>query len=214
METILTILFLVAAAIIHSFMKKKEEKEADTWLDDVRPGERDRQRPGRPALPRAGRPQSMNWEEELRRFLEGDKPAPAPPPSPVTHREPTPRPPPLVRSPPTVVRAPTPSVFQPPPSQTASYKSNEGRGLPVHMPLLTESAQAYQRASQIESKAEEHLRQAARHVSLHTRRPAERAPVVPLNEALALLRTRQSLRTAVIALVVLGPPKAMEAWEA
>jgi hypothetical protein len=206
METILTILFLVAAAIIHSFMKKKEEKDAGTWLDDVRPGGERKPPVSRPTASRPARPQPTNWEAELRRFLEGES---APQPPPILRREPTP---PAVET--VVVHVPAPAppplVMQPPPAQTVAYESDEGPGLPVHMPSLAESAQAFQRASQIESRVEEHLRQTVQHVSLHTKSVRERPSGLGLHDALALLRTPQSLRTAVVVSVVLGPPKAME----
>ena len=203
METLLTILFLIGAVFVHSFMKKKQEREAETWLDDMKPD--DGERPRRASRP--ARPSPTNWEEELRRFLEGEQ---APPP--VVRPEPTRKPPPLVRSesvtPPRP--APPPLIIRPVPAPVHSYESDEGRGLPVRLPELSESARAIARASQIDARVEEHLRQVAASVGTHSRTPVSASPRRPQKEVLALIKDRSTLRAAIVASIVLGPPKALE----
>jgi hypothetical protein len=84
------------------------------------------------------------------------------------------------------------------------------KGLPVKMPSLTQSAQAYLRASQLESKVAQHLQRVDEQVTKHAKveRKREVSPVV--RQTIGLLRDRQSQRAAILASVVLGPPKAME----
>jgi hypothetical protein len=207
MEALLTILFLAGAAIVHSWLKKKQEKEADTWLDDTRSPDDERHSPSRRA-PAQPRPQPTNWEEELRRFLEGERSPPAAPPQ-------SPAPPPLIRPEPVVTRIPAPSppplVFQPASRPAAFEQSDEGEGLPIHMPELSEAARAFERASQIEAKVGEQLRQATR--TLITHRPALQgtsARRVAASDALVLFKHPQSLKAAIVASVVLGPPRALE----
>jgi hypothetical protein len=84
------------------------------------------------------------------------------------------------------------------------------KGLPVKFTGLLQSRQAYQQAHDIERKVEEQFRRVDERVA--AARPAEQGKraVRAAHPAVALLRDRASLRSAVVASVVLGPAKAFE----
>jgi hypothetical protein len=78
------------------------------------------------------------------------------------------------------------------------------------MPTLEHSAQAFLRASNIESKVAEHMQRAGQQVASHKKLEIKRDVAPEIRQAIGLLRNRQSQRAVVIAGIVLGPPKAME----
>jgi len=83
------------------------------------------------------------------------------------------------------------------------------RGLPVQMPALEQSSQAYQRASRLEDRVAQQLRRVQEQVTTH-KKAATRKEVAPeVRQALQLLRGRSSQRTAILAAVILGPPRAL-----
>jgi hypothetical protein len=208
-DTVIGLLVFFAIAAVSSWLKKRQRGDHETG----------------PAPPPPRRPGSKpaGWEEELRRLLEGDEPT-SPPPMP-------PRPPPV----PTV---PAPKrVFTPPKAVTPAEEME--RGLAVELPTLTQSAQSYQRASQLEQQVEQFMQRRAAlstsaaaferasqldvKVSEHLRQVVEQTPTparVPgrrlwvrspdAAQAVALLRHPPSLRSALLASVILGPPKALE----
>ena len=187
---------IVAIAIgstIFNWMKKRAEIE---------------QQRRQPPPPDAPPPKQTNWEEELRRVLAGEEPsAPAPPPIP----PPVPVMRPVVVAPPArpiALASPRPRPLPPP---RPVEINEEDVGLPVHMPTLAESAQAYLRASQLESKVAAHMGQIDDQVRQHKLAKITK-PVSPeIRQALSLLRDRPSVRSALIASVILGPPRGLEA---
>jgi len=84
------------------------------------------------------------------------------------------------------------------------------KGLAVQMPSLTQSAQAYLRASQLDTKVAQHLQRVDDLVTRHAKAEKKREISPVVRQTLGLLRDRQSQRAAILASVVLGPPKAME----
>ena len=194
------IIFLIAIAVIsalHSWWKKRQGEPEDT--DDESPWPKPAQR--RPAPPRPE--PASNWEEELRRVLEGP-PAPTPPPVP-----------PVVPTPP-----PRPAVARPYLAKSSIPVPDEGReeeiGLPVKMPTMAESAQAFLHGRTIGHRTAAHFhgveQQVTRHIPhehagearhRHTRSP-------DAARGLELLRERSTQRAAIIASIVLGPPKSLE----
>lgn len=190
------ILFLIAVGVLsmlHSWWTKRNEKE---------PEQEDAPAPGQPQRPAPKRPSPASWEEELRRLLEGDdeKPPSRPPPVVV----PAPRP----SAPPPLPSTSRPRVQTRPPVVESAGESDVG--LPVQMPSLEQSAQSFLRASQLEQRVAEHMRGVDARVS----NPVVPAPVRRQSEAakraISLLRDRQSQRAAIVAGVILGPPKALE----
>lgn len=191
------ILFLVAVAVLsmlHSWWTKRKEKESEDAETST---------PGQPERPAPKRPSPANWEEELRRLLEGEDDKPASPPPPVIVQTPRPSaPPPLPAAP----RLRT--VSRPQPVFEAPGESEVG--LPVQMPSLEQSAQSYLRASQLEQRVAEHMRGVdARVSSPVAAAPAKRGSAAA-RRAVSLLRDRESQRAVIVAGVILGPPKALE----
>jgi hypothetical protein len=195
------LIFLVVVAIIsmlHSWWKKKRgepetEAESEPWPS---------QKPSRPpTAPPAGRPaplpsKAASWEEELRRLLQGEEPArPTPPPVVVQVPPPLPR---VVSRP-----APRPVVIE-------QVDPDMEKGLPVQMPSLEQSAQAFLRASQLESKVATNMQRVDQQVTTHPKLGLKRQVAPEIRQAIGLVRNRQSQRAAIIAGIVLGPPKAME----
>lgn len=198
MDTLITIAIFLVIAIISAWLKKKQEPEDETWSGQQPPAVPGKF--GRPQTERSvpPRPKPASWEEELRKLLEGDEPAPAPPPVVVYEQRKPVKPPPVVPAPP-ILQQPRPVIV----------KDEEDVGLPVQLPSLTQSAQAYQRASQLDLKVAERLRQIEQQVTLHT--PAQKGEVTSraILVARSMVRNRESLRSAIIASVILGSPKGL-----
>ena len=194
MDTLITIAIFVVIAIISSWLKKKQEPEDESW-----PGQSPSP-PDRPAERPKPRPKAASWEEELRRLLEGDEPASAPAPPVIVHE--APRPP---RSPSAV-----PPLRPVPPPVPAIERDEEDIGLPVHLPPLTQSVQAYQRASQLDLQVAERLRRIEQQVTHHTIAPKVDVTSPEILAGKSMLRDRKALRSAIVATVILGPPKAFE----
>ena len=211
LDNLIILVVIAVLSGLHSWWKKKhgepeaEEEDNDSPL------------PPRPRAPRPGsvpppqHPPASNWEEELRRLLQGEKPAPTPPPM---------APPPFVMAPPPPLPpAPRPVIRQSAAPKPHLAHSNipiplegdeEEVGLPVKMPSLEHSAQAFLRRSSVESMVTERLLQAGKQVADHTASQLQLRGTSPeAQRALALLRERTTLRSAIIASIILGPPKAL-----
>ncbi|MFN0066993.1 MAG: hypothetical protein ACKVYV_05085 [Limisphaerales bacterium] len=195
-DQLIFLLVVVVISMLHSWWKKRKgqpetETQSESW-----PG----QKPNRPPPP-AGRPapppsKAASWEEELRRLLQGEEPPrPAPPPVVVQ------LPPPLPR---TASRpAPRPVIVE-------QSDPDMEKGLPVKMPSLEQSAQAFLRASQLESKVAAHMQRVDQQVTAHPKLDLKKEVSPAIRQAVTLVRDRQSQRAAILAGIILGPPKAME----
>src|SRR5262245_62016304 len=194
MEQLILLLVLGSLYALQAWWKKKAEKEEaeapPPWPGQQQSGPA---RPQPPARPPAQTP-AARWEEELRRLLEGDSAKPAPPPVVMM-------PPPLPPQSPRKPVAPKPVVVVDRDMET---------GLPVRMPKLEHSAQAFLRASQLESKVAEQMRRVEQQVTAHKTVESRRGVSPDIRQAIGLVRNRQSQRAAIIAGIVLGPPKALE----
>ena len=84
------------------------------------------------------------------------------------------------------------------------------KGLAVQLPGLTQSAQAYLRASQLEQKVSAHMRRVEEQVAAHKAPPQTRETPQEIHHAIALVRQRSSVRAAIMAGVILGPPRAFQ----
>lgn len=151
----------------------------------------------RPGNPSTGRPApapspAASWEEELRRLLQGEQ-QPRRTPPPVVIQVPPPLPPPVRR-----------------PAPVPQSDPDMDRGLSVRMPTLEHSAQAFLRASNLESKVAEHMQRVGQQVASHKKLELKKEVAPAIRQALSLVRNRQSQRAAIIAGIVLGPPKALE----
>jgi len=108
------------------------------------------------------------------------------------------------------------------------------KGLAVELPTLAESTRSYQRAKALDRKVEEHLRQRAGlttsasayarldlKVAEHLRQVTEQTPRLPVPHrerslapesvvVRAMLHDRRAARSAILAAVILGPPRSLE----
>jgi hypothetical protein len=204
MEKLIFIAVVVILSLLHAWWKKRQEAgedESNPW-----PGYPPRHKPKAPPAPRPAPPPSpaASWEEELRRLLQGEEPArPASPPV-VVVQQPHAAPPPLPRG---AATRPAPA---PHPVFVEQVDPDMEKGLPVKMPSLEQSAQAYLHASQLESRVAERMHRVDQLVTTHQKLESKK-PVAPeIRQAISLLRQRQSQRAAILAGIILGPPKAME----
>ncbi len=198
MEKLIFVIAVVVISMIHSWLQKRKgepEEDSAPWPAS---------RPRRPVPPPANRPAPgmETWEDELRRLLQGGEPRQDRPP--VVVQVPPTVPPPLPR---TAARRPR---IAPVPAAKAEVEGEMETGLPVQMPTLEQSAQAFLRASNLESRVADHMRGIDARVTSHVVAEVRREKSPAVREALALVRNRQSQRAAIIAGVILGPPKALE----
>lgn len=202
MEKIIFVIAIVVISMIHSWLqKRKGEDETDPapW-----PGPLPR-RPGAPPVNRPGAPSSKptNWEDELRRLLQGEDPEDSKPPVIV-------QPPPLIAPAPMPATVPSGSRLRSRPAPGADTGGDLDVGLPIRMPTLERSAQAFLRASNLEKRVAEHMRGVDAQVAAHVITEVKRRKSPDIQNAVALVRNPQSQRIAILAGVILGPPKALE----
>ena len=196
-KTLFVIVAIIASFVWSAYQKRRAEEESSEPLLPPKPkgsGPPSRPGPQRPA--QQSRPtEPRSWEEELRRVLQGESPT-APPPV-VIVREPAPAPPPLPRARP----APAPRIAEANPMDV---------GLPVAMPSLTQSAAAHHRATHLDEAVAERMRKVGERLATHKVALGQKTSAVEIRRALALLKDRHSQRAAIIASLILGPPKALE----
>ena len=201
----LTIAFVIAVAIFN-WIKRRSEGPPETGSERNLPPPPRSTRPSAGTAPPPVAPmppaRKRDWEEELRRLLEGETTTAAPPERAPQETHSVPPPPPLP-APPPVYSRPLPSPMQPVAVEPA-------RGLPVELAGLTASAQSYQRASQLDEKVAEHLRAIANQVEQHKVVAKGGIASVEVAETLALVRDPRSLRSVIMASVILGPPKSLQ----
>lgn len=177
----------IVIAVVASLLKKKQE--LGEW-----PGESGPRREPPP------RPKASNWEEELRRVL-GEELMP-----------PIVRPPPPLRP---VVRPVPPPI---PVAESASDAGHlqvdltvpEPNVEPVFTPLhgLAEAQQRYEAASNLQARVQHHMADVIRHSECTTQAHRAAPPAETLAAARSL-RTPAGARSAIIASIVLGPPRAL-----
>lgn len=198
MEKLIFVIAIVVISMIHSWLQKRKEQPEEESSPWPKPQPRHPNAPPPLNRPPQPAPKAGNWEEELRRLLQGGEPA-------------RPRPPVVIAAPPPLPRTPSarPRVV-PAPVVTVEPDGDMDTGLPVRMPTLEKSAQAFLRASSLEARVAEHMRGVDARVTSHAAPEIKRTKAPEVREALALVRGRQSQRAAIIASVILGPPKALE----
>lgn len=215
MDSLLIMLAILAITAISSWLQRKGQREDPGSLGDewktIKP--RKTEPPPQPAPPKIGQPTSsprkappaIDWERELRRLLQGDAPTAAPPPPPPLVREepapaPRPAPPPVVRPvKPPPMRFPVPAVVERRESGPAST-------------ILVEASSAYQKAQQLHKSVADRLREVDQAIELHKAgAPAHTRAVPPdVRSALSMLQNPKTVRQAIIASLILAPPKALE----
>jgi hypothetical protein len=215
--TLIGLLIFIVFAIVSALVKKKEEPfELPPELK-----------------PRGDRPKPpvRSWEEELRRVLEQSA-APAPPP--IVQHAPAP-PSPLRVPPPAPAGVPPPGPLRgppmapplaPPPRPVVEHGWDEGR-IEVTLPTLqqhvaptfhpprglVDSDVRYAHASHLQERVAAHMGDVTRH-RVGTTLVQRTAATMEATDAAQTLRTRRGVRTALIASIILGPPRAVEGWHA
>ena len=180
------LIVFVVIAIVASLLKRKEEPFEIP--PELRP-RRDHP-PQAPPPPYSRPPVTRSWEEELRALLEDRTPPP-----PVIQHAPPPVPP--------------PSVY--PKTHRPQVAEDEGEMEPSFMAPsgLRESDARYADAAHLQQRVTNRLAEVTRHrvgtTSVQRREASNEA-----RELIDSLRHPQSVRRAVLASIVLGPPRALE----
>ena len=184
---IIGIIVAIVVAIIASLVKKKQPEEEWELPPELKP-KRDKP-PQSPQPPKVSR-----WEEELRRVLQ-EQPAP----------------PPIVRQMPPPV--PPVQEYQPEyePHMQVELPTPQPRIEHAFQPLagLTEATQRYDAATALEQRVQQHMQTVTTHRVLAT--SVKHTEVAPDIRALVnSLRQPQTARAAILASIILGPPRAFE----
>jgi len=188
--SVVGIIIVVIIWVLSALFKRKEENESEL------PPEL-KKRSGTPP----SQPTARSWEEELRRVLgETVEPAPPPPivreithPAPPVHRPRMPAPPPI---------EPHIEVALPPPRPRIEPMFQ-------HLPGLTEATQRYDEAMTLEQRVTRHMGDVTSH-PVGTTSVVRREIAPEVFQAISAVRTRQGARAAVLASIILGPPRALE----
>ena len=80
----------------------------------------------------------------------------------------------------------------------------------MQLPTLKQSAQAYLRGSQLPARVALRMKSVDEQVTAPKKARAGKEVSAEIRQAIGLVRQRTSQRAAIIASVVLGPPKALE----
>jgi hypothetical protein len=181
---VIGIIIAIVVTIVASLVKKKQP--ADEW--ELPP----ELKPRRDAAPQP--PKVSRWEEELRRVLQEQSPQP-----------------PIVRQ----VPPPIPPVqeYQP------EYEPHMQVELPTPQPQiehafqplagLTEATQRYTAATALEQRVQQHMQTVTTHRVLAT--SVQHKMLAPeLREVMNSLHQPKGVRAAILASVILGPPRAFE----
>lgn len=206
MDSLITVIFFIIVAILSAVLKKKQsnESEEDSW-------------PGEPSPPSDRRtsppPKRQSWEDELKRLLEGNverESSPPPPPPLPTSSAPPPPPP---------VRTPEPSTLTRPGwarkvearKEEAVEKARllrEKRSETANR--LRKSMEHLRHASQLDDRAIRSIRKAADRIHTHVEVKQVLETPGEIKDALAWMKSPASLRSAMVASIILGPPKSKE----
>ncbi|MBI4658987.1 MAG: hypothetical protein HY735_09095 [Verrucomicrobia bacterium] len=199
-----TIVLLLIMAVSSWLQKKAQQRQIDSAGEDGESSHPQNapppvSRPDAPGQPSPRPVRGIDWQQELRRLLEGE--ASPPPPKPVVVKETLlPAMPPQVH-PPTMVKPPRPAPV-------ASI-SEEGRESSRVAPAIAAYRQAQQLHSEASARLHQAVEQAKRRESMSSRR-AHGKGSPEIASAISLVRSRSSVRQAFVASVVLGPPTALE----
>jgi hypothetical protein len=216
LDPIVTFVIIVVASGVISVLKKKGMiKGLEEQPRDEPPKPASTPQPRRPmATPtQAPRPAATSWEAELRRLLEGEAPPPVRP-RPVVVAQP-PVTPPIVRPTavkPVIVRPVPAMIHRPVPARMPSPASSPVEISAKELAPMTESRQAYERASQLDKAVAEHIERVPGQRVLAT--SVIRRPVSPeVTQVVALFKNARTARQAVIASVIFSPPRAMASFD-
>ena len=183
-------LIFVAFAVIASFFEKRAKKEK-----------------AREQNPLPGQLRHKTWEEELSELLKQQAPSA----------------PPMRREAPLPPSTYVPQPVRVPPPVYVPEQDDEARGIEVYLPPpqpniepvfqpmhgLTESDAGYARASELQQRVAQHMAGVTRRHVGSTQ--VERHEIsMRTREAVDLVRNSQALRHAILASVILAPPRSLE----
>jgi len=247
-ESFFIFLLIAGASALFNWYKKRNEP-ANDWADSETPSQMPAPPARRSPSPPISQPSkpSTNWEEELRRMLEGTVPStrnPIPPPVVVQERKPAP---PISRQ---------PAPLRPEPSTMALPKSFEQKYYKAHcnycdghiefpssamdeviacphchrptvlrpfektrveilahqtdLSSLATATKKYEVASQLSERVAAHMHGVGHEAVGLTAIESTRKVWPEVAETKALFKNSKTVRQAVIASLILGPPKAFE----
>lgn len=203
MEQLIIFLLFIVGSIISSVIqhkKKKAEEQQQRELEELTGTPRGAA--AAPRKPETSWPQTAgDWQEQLRRMLEGD----APPPVIKPVLLPPQQKPPSQQKP----QQPRSSKPSPPPLRTEVAKGD----IALHSPLK-ESPQRSNRASNLHENVQKRMRAIRDKTSVPAQTAFNRArPKLQSDVVRRLRRSRTSIREAFIASLIFSPPKAVESSE-
>jgi hypothetical protein len=210
-ESLLAFVVILVLSGIGNWIKQRKGPPPEPWGDDEEGSPAPPLRRQPPSPQPAETPPVFDLERELRRMLgqEPGAPAPAAPP-PRTE-------PPPVALPPPVARRSEPAV-EPPPVRRGLFPGpaeelDQQETPTFELAPMAESAAAYQRGSDIDDAASAKI--AAARARTDQPRSVVAGHATPrlspeVTSVLASLREARTARQAVLAAVILGPPKSLE----
>lgn len=220
-DNIWVMLAIVVISALSSWFQKRNKKDGqvEPWGGEDDETYRQQRTGSSPPAPNPSQP--LNWEEELKRLLEGKPPLDGtagtpPPPPPVIRRVPSPPPLPekVSRESEGVDEESLASRESSSPWQDTSLDSQPAPTKPLAH--LEHTTQAYQRATHLHETVAAHLRRVDEQTEKHgkpltaprlLRRDTGSADA---RAVVALLRRPSTARQALLASFVLAPPKALE----
>ena len=221
-DNIWVMLAVVVISAVSSWLQSRNKKEGQPqpWGGEDDETYR-QQRTGSGSSPPPNPNQPLNWEEELKRLLDGKPPLdgtagtppPPPPPTPVIRRTPPPVPEPVSRESEGIDEESIASRESSSPWQETALDSLPEPNKPLT--TLGKSTHAYQRATQLHETVAARMRHVDEQTEKHGKPllapvPIGRAINVDARAVVALLRQPATVRQALIASFVLAPPKALE----
>lgn len=242
-EGLLVFVVIVLLSALSNWLKQKKELEQQRRRTlQAPPAVTKRSAQGQPPSTvrptQPAPPPKLDWEEQLRRLLEGDvgEPEPEVVPEPMpTRAEPLPKkavPPPLIpqagpvkpqehaQKPPVVSGAPArqpqvvPAPMSPAPSPPAkAEQSYAGTSVSTELAKLEASAAAYKRAAELAAQTAARLEEIARlrGVGGYARSGVPTGGVSPeVQQVREMLANPRSASQALIAAVIFGPPRALK----
>lgn len=213
-ESILVFAAIVLISAVSNWLKQRQERQQAEARDE---GDPLRPRPAAPSVleeapeaPAAPRPRALDWQEELRRLLEGDERR-APPPRPAV---------------PSVPARPLPVLGDAPPARPAPVLPQSPRPIVLAKPVATvfveparsvpdfeETAVARERGARVSDLAE--LRRQSAEAGVKAAEvPSLFGSVGRTSESARRLRNQLgnplTARQAILASVILGPPGGLD----
>lgn len=191
-DSIITLLIFIGVAIVSALLNRRKERQQEDYSDLPPFPRQDRPAPG----PTRAR---KTWEDELRELLEQAKPSgqtEAPPP--IIY---TPPPPPVPERPRRHIPEAATEHSTPAWDRRESEENILGR--------FKDSSERLGAAEQLHDRVMRQLQEASAHRAVPTA-AARRGGPTSTSDAARLVRDPKNIRNAILAQVILGPPRALD----